>query len=334
MIDDADTFCLLLENLTRQDSGNYTSLAGNRIGNGSFETSLIVLCPPVFASDNKKLQYGELGKPMEISIKGYSTSAITCHYLNAIGRLSSLESIWNISSKIVLMSIHFHGVSISVNVIEVTFRLAILHHFQTFNVTVCNNVSSNNFNVEVKQIVGYSLEEKVLSSQDIAIMVLVMIIVIRVAGMGSSQCMWTPQTSIQYESKEQLLKIGIQPWRLQNNHLHHRTNDNSISEHLENGYEYPYTTLVVNNRTEDEHVYLRTRNSTAFENAVCGRSFELTEEDLLPDETKTHCYANKGQANVNLNDDGNDSKETDNNSDQTFIHLKNKAEYIIVLLKQ
>lgn len=36
--------CLQLESLTREDSGNYTCVAGNEIGNGSFTTSLVVFC--------------------------------------------------------------------------------------------------------------------------------------------------------------------------------------------------------------------------------------------------------------------------------------------------
>ncbi|CAC5405148.1 unnamed protein product [Mytilus coruscus] len=428
MIDDADSYCLVFENLTRHDSGNYTCLSGNEIGNGSFETSLIVFYPPsvyleykifsvnesirdihckgdgipnnltfsrvehksnfnehirflevssygiatlpflnetdryqdtgvyscnasngvpdmegikfqqgeaklvfagppVFASDNKKLQYGKLGKPIEITIKAYSTTDITCHYLNAIGRLSSLESIWNISSKIVLMRIHFHGVYITVNGIEVTFHLAILHHFQTFNVTVCNNVSTNSVTVEVRQIVDYSLEEKVLSSQGLAIIVLVMIIVILVAGMGIYIQNDNPMISMVERTVVENGDTALVPAEQSSTSSNY---ENSESEHLDDGYEYPYTTLVVNNRTEEEHVYLNTRNSIAFENAACGRSFELLEQD----ETKTHCYANQGQANVNINDDGNNSKETDNNSDRTLVHQKNKAEYINLLLKQ
>lgn len=114
-------------------------------------------------------------------------------------------------------------------------------------------------------------------------------------------------------------------------------NDNSLSEHLDDGYEYPYTTLLVNNRTEDEHVYLRTRNSATLRNAAFERSSELTEEDVLPDGTKTHYCPNQRQANLNLNSDWNDSQETDNKHDkcdQTFVHPKNKAVYINLLLKQ
>ncbi|CAC5361915.1 unnamed protein product [Mytilus coruscus] len=40
------SLCLVLEEVTRQDSGNYTCLAGNEIGNGSSTASLVVFYPP------------------------------------------------------------------------------------------------------------------------------------------------------------------------------------------------------------------------------------------------------------------------------------------------
>ncbi|VDI48726.1 Hypothetical predicted protein [Mytilus galloprovincialis] len=474
IIDDAESSCLFLKNVTRQDSGNYTCLAGNEIGNGSDERSLIVFYPPsvyleykifsvnesrrdihckgggipnnltfsrvehtsnfnehirflevssdgiatlpflneidryqdtgvyscsasngvsdmegnkfqrgeaqlvfdgppVFAPDNKQLQYGEIGKPIEISVKVYTTSNITCHYMNAIGSVSPLESIRNISSKIVLMRIYFHGVYITVNGIEVTFHLANLHHFQTFNVTVCINRSTSSFIVEVRQLDYFPLEE--LSPQGIAIILLVTIIVILTAGMGIylrhikqqySKRMITAinsqtfRTSVEESAQYmEVLNDSTIPNSSQENEIPmfsmvERTvvenrdttlvsadqssvssdNDNSLSEHLDDGYEYPYTTLLVNIRTEDEHVYLRTRNSATLRNAAFERSSELTEEDVLPDGTKTHYCPNQRQANLNLNSDWNDSQETDNKCDQTFVHPKNKAVYINLLLKQ
>lgn len=110
-------------------------------------------------------------------------------------------------------------------------------------------------------------------------------------------------------------------------------NDNSVSEHLDDEYEHPYTTLVLNNQMEDEHIYLKSRHSTAFENVAIGRSSEPTEYDVLPVETTTHCYANLVQANQDLNDNEKNSKKTDNDPDRTFIHAKKKAEYINLLLK-
>ncbi|CAC5423606.1 unnamed protein product [Mytilus coruscus] len=74
-------------------------------------------------------------------------------------------------------------------------------------------------------------------------------------------------------------------------------NNRNASVYLDDGYEHPYNTLLANNLAEDEHVYLTQQktsnnaNSTPFENSACGCSFEFTEQDSLPDQTKTHCYA-------------------------------------------
>lgn len=43
-ISKTNSLCLLFEQLTRQDSNNYTCVAGNEIGNGSFTTSFVVFC--------------------------------------------------------------------------------------------------------------------------------------------------------------------------------------------------------------------------------------------------------------------------------------------------
>ncbi|CAC5379146.1 unnamed protein product [Mytilus coruscus] len=80
-------------------------------------------------------------------------------------------------------------------------------------------------------------------------------------------------------------------------------NDRNDSEYLDNGYEHPYNTLLVSNRAEDKHVYLTTKkksnneNSTPFENAPYGCSFEFTEQDFSLDKPKTQCCANDGEEN-------------------------------------
>ncbi|CAC5368465.1 unnamed protein product [Mytilus coruscus] len=244
-ISNTSSLCLLFEPLTRQDSGNYTCVAGNEIGNRSFTASLIVFYPPfvyltynnifmignkrevrckgdglpntltffrvehksyfnehiryievssdgiatlppiealdryqdtglyvcnasndvpnregnkfqqgeaylvsdaqpVFVANNKKVQYVEIGKPMDITVRVYSTSEIKCLHLNAIGSLNIMK----IFKKSVPLMMSFHGVNITENGIEVTFRLAKLQSFQWFDITVCNNFSINNFILE------------------------------------------------------------------------------------------------------------------------------------------------------------------------------------------
>lgn len=77
--------------------------------------------------------------------------------------------------------------------------------------------------------------------------------------------------------------------------------DSNASVYLDDGYEHSYTILLTNNCAEDKHVYLnpaKTPNSanlTPFENAACGWSFELTEQDFSLYQTKTHFEANGGE---------------------------------------
>lgn len=109
---------------------------------------LLFKAQPVFVADNKKIQYGEIGKQMDIIVKVYSASEINCCHLHAIGSLN----IKDIFKKSVPLMISFHGVNITANGIEVTFRLVKLQSFQWCNITVCNNYSMNNFILEVRQI--------------------------------------------------------------------------------------------------------------------------------------------------------------------------------------
>ncbi|CAG2228708.1 unnamed protein product [Mytilus edulis] len=82
-------------------------------------------------------------------------------------------------------------------------------------------------------------------------------------------------------------------------------NDSDSSEYLDDGYEKPYTTLVV---AEDGHVYLTTKQKSdhanvliPFQNVACGHACEILEEDLLSDETNAH----DEQENYNLKNDSN-----------------------------
>lgn len=66
-------------------------------------------------------------------------------------------------------------------------------------------------------------------------------------------------------------------------------NDGDSSEYLDDGYENPYTTLVVTDQAKDDHVYLTTKQNSDYENAIsfqniaCGPACEFLEEDFLPD---------------------------------------------------
>ncbi|CAC5379148.1 unnamed protein product [Mytilus coruscus] len=87
------------------------------------------------------------------------------------------------------------------------------------------------------------------------------------------------------------------------------TSDNDIndSEHLDDGYERPYTTLVAHNHADNEHVYSSTKtnsindNSTTLQNATCRLSFAFPEQDPSQDNHKTDFFADDGQGNVKRN---------------------------------
>ncbi|CAC5412468.1 NCAM [Mytilus coruscus] len=140
-----------------QDTGFYLCTASNGVSDekGNMfqhdKAYLVSTGPPVFVDDNRKIQYGQIGKPMDIRINVFSTSAIKCLDLNAIGRVSSPLPIKNNLTKTVPMKIDFHGVNITVNGTELTFRLSKWNSFESYNVTVSNHFFENYFIVEVRQ---------------------------------------------------------------------------------------------------------------------------------------------------------------------------------------
>ncbi|CAC5387656.1 unnamed protein product [Mytilus coruscus] len=91
-------------------------------------------------------------------------------------------------------------------------------------------------------------------------------------------------------------------------------NDRDSSEYLDDGYEQPYTTLVVTDQI-----------------VACGHACEFLEEVSLPDKTNAH----DDQENWNLNYDVNDFIETNDSVPPTYINPQmNKAEYINLSLYQ
>lgn len=73
-------------------------------------------------------------------------------------------------------------------------------------------------------------------------------------------------------------------------------NDANGSEIVDDGYEKPYTTLMIIDRDEDEHVYLSTRNSltnitnensTSLDHAACGNSSGFKKLHYIPHKTKS-----------------------------------------------
>ncbi|CAC5372896.1 unnamed protein product [Mytilus coruscus] len=90
-----------------------------------------------------------------------------------------------------------------------------------------------------------------------------------------------------------------------------------ISENCDDGYEKPYTTLVVQHRADDDHIYLTTNKFFIYENstpanAVCGRSFEFRKQDTSQIETNPYVYENDDEENANLSYIENDFDKKDN----------------------
>lgn len=65
---------------------------------------------------------------------------------------------------------------------------------------------------------------------------------------------------------------------------------------MDDGYEKPYSTLMIIDRDEDEHVYLSTRNnlanitneqSSSLDHAACGYSSAFTKLHYIPHKTKS-----------------------------------------------
>lgn len=102
------------------------------------------------------------------------------------------------------------------------------------------------------------------------------------------------------------------------------------SQNYDDGYEKPYTTLVVQNLTKDEHVYLKTNKVSYYENLTPFEKAASVENGKQ--KTNLHVYENDHQENVNLNNIDNDF---DNHCQQSYIDPKySKAVYINLMLKQ
>lgn len=70
--------------------------------------------------------------------------------------------------------------------------------------------------------------------------------------------------------------------------------DRDSSECVDDGYENPYTTLVVTGQVKVEHDYLTTKkesnyaNSISFQNVACGHACENLDENTLSIKTNVH----------------------------------------------
>ncbi|CAG2196317.1 unnamed protein product [Mytilus edulis] len=212
----------------------------------------------------------------------------------------------------------------------------------------------------------YAIKETSLSVQSVVILLSVVIIVLLVAGMGlyvrrlKQRHRERMELAINVETPEgtydeiahytDIIEIdNLQPTSQENdNSIMLMTNrdidlvsgdhastssdkDRDSSEYVDDGYEQPYTTLVVTGQVKDDQVYLPTKNKSDYENAIlfqnvaCEHAYEFLEEDSLSDKTNAH----DDYENRNRNYYVNDFNESNENVPHTFIYPQiNKAEYI------
>lgn len=94
---------------------------------------------PVFAADNKRIQESAIDTVVEIKVKIYSSSLITCHNITVGNMLIRLQDM-KVRMQHILIKEHFHDAIVTVKGFEIIFALLGLNFRRSleFNVTVCN----------------------------------------------------------------------------------------------------------------------------------------------------------------------------------------------------
>ncbi|XP_052105996.1 uncharacterized protein LOC127738697 isoform X2 [Mytilus californianus] len=360
-----------------QDSGIYVCSVSNGVPDeyGKYfqkeQSYVISKGPPVFVKDNKQIQYGDIGKPMDLMVYVQSWLNITNHSVaTTVREIQHLKvAIYHIKIKDT-----FHGQLIHLFGWTIVFRFpeSTIDQFQNYTITISNELGSADYVTELKSQGKYEIVEKSLSVQSVVILSLVVIIVILVAGivlyvrrlkqryrerMEPAINVQTPERTFGESSHytEIIEDDNLQPTSQENDNSimsminrdidivsaeHTSTssdNDRDSSECLEDGYEQPYTTLLVTDQVKDDHVYLTTKKESNYENAIpfqnvaCGHACEFLEEDSLSDKTNAH----DDQENWNLKYEVNDFNETNDSVPHTYIYPQmNKAVYINLSLNQ
>lgn len=108
--------------------------------------------PPVIAADTKRVQDSNKESAVEIKIKVYSPSKITCHNITEVDSMFVLQQDIKVRTERILIKESFHDAVVTVNGIEITFVLyrTITCGYRKFNVTVCNNYGQSSFIVVLK----------------------------------------------------------------------------------------------------------------------------------------------------------------------------------------
>ncbi|CAC5417640.1 NCAM [Mytilus coruscus] len=296
-----------------QDSGVYVCSVSNGVSDNSGQcfqkdrAYVISKGSPIFVEDNKYKQYGNKEHHFDVKVKVFSFSNITCQHISS---KSGMRMQLFVMINRVKMWADFYGKNIKVIGWAVVFRIPDLSEidFKEFVITICNEFGNASFTLELLP------EENNIQS------------------IPSNSIIVDENMDIALVTEGQHLAITNNDDNTSKSAS--SDNDSNTSENLNDGYEHPYTKLMINNRTEDEHVYLPSttnvsnEHSTLFENAACKLSFALTELSSTHAITKTHFCQNEVHENENSND-VEDSISRSNVFSQTNI-----PEYINLSLKQ
>ncbi|CAC5417636.1 unnamed protein product [Mytilus coruscus] len=106
--------------------------------------------PPVFAVDNERIQNYNIGSEIEIKVKVYNSSVITCHNITDVGSMPFIPNDIDVKINPVQMKEKFHDASVTVNGTELFFVLRgeSLSGSRKFNVTLCNSHGQSSFVVD------------------------------------------------------------------------------------------------------------------------------------------------------------------------------------------
>lgn len=106
--------------------------------------------PPVFATNNKNIQYNNMESSVEIIVNVYSSSEIKCHNITEIGSLSVPPRDVYVNKRPILLKENFYNAIITLNGTEIIFVLYGLnsHGYRKFNVTMCNSYGQSSFVVD------------------------------------------------------------------------------------------------------------------------------------------------------------------------------------------
>ncbi|VDI57194.1 Hypothetical predicted protein [Mytilus galloprovincialis] len=317
-----------------RDKGIYICRASNNISttDGMFvmqKYNLDLNGAPYFVSSTQNTQYGVYLKTVRIKIKFvsdpeynnydvYKNGTKFARYTPTVHRNMNLTD-----------NIYGKNNSVKGTILSLQIQIDTLDDFSLYKVVVKNAIGYSNHTIRLLSANKETIiVETPLSIQTVVILSLVIIIAILVAGMGlyiqsDNSIMPTVIRDIDEISAEYLSTSS--------------DNERDSSEYLDDGYEQPYTALVVTDQEKDDHVYLTTKKNSNYENAVpfqniaCGHACDFLKEDSQSD--KTNAYDD--HENFNLIYDVNECKEQNDSVPQIYIYPQiNKAEYVNLSLNQ